>query len=134
VRRLLWALPKAAPALLRHLAAYVDLAGLELTRARREIAAQIVVTVIIVICAFFALGLGCLAVIAFTWDTPHRVGAIAWMAGGFLGIGVAAAVYLARVARSRSEFLASVRREWLEDRVLLERLLSSDQDGPHEDQ
>jgi uncharacterized membrane protein YqjE len=126
--RLLWALPKAAPALLRHLAAYIDLAGLELTVARREIAAQIVVSVIVVICALFAVGLGCLAVIAYTWDTPHRVGAIAWMGGGFLGLAVAAAAYLAHAARSSSQFLASVRREWLEDRVLLERLLSSDQD------
>ncbi|MGC1521479.1 MAG: hypothetical protein WA803_08080 [Steroidobacteraceae bacterium] len=126
--RLLWSLPKAAPALLRHLSAYVDLASLDLARARRELSAQILASTIIVICAFFALALGCLAVIAYTWDTPHRLGAIAWMAGGFLGLAIAAAVYLARVARSRSQFLASVRREWLEDRVLLERLLSSDQD------
>ncbi len=126
--RLLWSLPKAAPALLRHLSAYVDLASLDLARARREISAQIGASTVIVICAFFALALGCLAVIAYTWDTPHRLGAIAWMGGGFLGVGIAAAVYLAQVARSRSQFLASVRREWLEDRVLLERLLSSDQD------
>jgi uncharacterized membrane protein YqjE len=126
--RLLWSLPKAAPALLRHLAAYADLASLELARAGREITAQIVASAIVVICALFALFMGCLAVIAYTWDTPHRVAAIAWMAGGFLGLAIAAAVYLARVARSRSQFLASVRREWLEDRVLLERLLSSDQD------
>jgi uncharacterized membrane protein YqjE len=126
--RLLWSLPKAAPALLRHLAAYADLAGLELARAGREITAQIVASAIVGICALFAVGLSCLAVIARTWDTPHRVAAIAWMAGGFLGLAIAAAVYLVRAARSRSQFLASVRREWLEDRVLLERLLSSDQD------
>jgi uncharacterized membrane protein YqjE len=126
--RLLWSLPKAAPALLRHLAAYADLASLELARAGREIAAQIVASAIVAICSLFALSLGCLAVIAYTWDTPHRVAAIAWMAGGFLGLAIAAAVYLVRAARSRSQFLASVRREWLEDRVLLERLLSSDQD------
>jgi uncharacterized membrane protein YqjE len=126
--RLLWSLPKAAPALLRHLAAYADLAGLELARAGREITAQIVASAIVGICALFAVGLSCLAVIACTWDTPHRVAAIAWMAGGFLGLAIAAAVYLVRAARSRSQFLASVRREWLEDRVLLERLLSSDQD------
>jgi uncharacterized membrane protein YqjE len=126
--RLLWALPKAAPALLRHLAAYVDLAGVELARAQREIAAQILVSAIIAICAFFALLMGCLAVIAYTWDTPHRLAAILWMGGAFLGIGIVAAVYLAQVVSSRSQFLACVRREWLEDRVLLERLLSSDQD------
>ena len=133
--RLLWSLPKAAPALLRHLAAYVDLAGLDLARARREVAEQVIASAIIVVCAFFAVGLGCLGVIAYTWDTPHRVGAIAWMGGGFLGVTIAAAVYLARVARSRSQFLASVRREWLQDRVLLERLLSSEQErSAHDDQ
>jgi uncharacterized membrane protein YqjE len=127
--RLLWSLPKAAPALLRHLAAYVDLASLDVARARREIAAQLVTSAIIAVCAIFALLVGCLAVIAYTWDTPHRVGAIAWMGGGFLSVAIVASVYLARVARSRSQFLASVRREWLEDRELLERLLSSDEDG-----
>jgi uncharacterized membrane protein YqjE len=133
--RLLWSLPKAAPALLRHLAAYVDLASLDLAGAQREIAAQAVATAIVVVCVLFALILGCLAVIACTWDTPYRVAAIAWMGGGFLALAIAAAAYLAIIARSRSQFLASVRREWLQDRVLLERLLSSDQDrSAHDDE
>lgn len=125
---MLWLLPKAAPALLRHFAAYVDLASLDLARAHREIARQTLAFAIIVISGLFALIMGCLVVVAWTWDTPHRVSAIAWMGGGFLVLAVAAAVYQARVARSRSQFLASVRREWSEDRVLLERLLSSDED------
>ena len=126
--RLLWSLPKAAPALLRHLAAYVDLAGLDLARAQRDIAGQIFSVAIIIICGLFALGLGCLAVVAYTWDTPHRVGVIVWMGVVFLGIAIAAAWFRARAARSTSPLLASVRRQWLEDRVLLERLLSSDQE------
>lgn len=126
--RLLWLLPKAAPALLRHLAAYVDLASLDIARAQREIAAQVVASAIVLICALFVLLLGCLAVVALTWDTPHRISAILWMGGGFLGIAIAAAAYRANALRSRSQFLAAVRREWREDRVLLERLLSSDQD------
>jgi len=127
--RLLWSLPKAAPALLRHLVAYVDLASLDLARAQREIAGQLLSVAILIVCSLFALFMGCLAVVAYTWDTPHRISAIAWMGVGFLGIAIVAAVYWARAARSRSQFLASVRREWHEDRVLLERLLSSDQDG-----
>ena len=127
--RLLWSLPKAAPALLRHLVAYLDLASLDLARAQRELAGQLLSLAIIIICGLFALLLGCLAVVAYTWDTPHRIGAIAWMGAGFLGIAIVAAVYWARAARSRSQFLAAVRREWREDRVLLERLLSSDQGG-----
>jgi uncharacterized membrane protein YqjE len=126
--RLLWSLPKAAPALLRHLAAYVDLAGLDLAKAQGEIAAQLLAWIVVAVCALFAVLMGCLLVVAYTWDTPHRVAAIAWMGGGFLFIGAAAAAYRAKAARARTPFFASVRREWQEDRVLLERILSSDQE------
>jgi uncharacterized membrane protein YqjE len=126
--RLLWSLPKAAPALLRLLAAYVDLASLDLARAHREIAAELAATAIVIICGLFAVFLGCLAVVAYTWDTPSRVTAIAWMGGGFLLAAIVAAIFRSNVARAKSPFLTSVRREWREDRVLLERILSSDQD------
>jgi uncharacterized membrane protein YqjE len=126
--RLLWSLPKAAPELLRLLAAYVDLASLDFARAHREIAAELLATAIIVICGLFAVFLGCLAVVAYTWDTPYRMTAIAWMGGGFLLAAIVAVIYRSNVVRAKSPFLASVRREWQEDRVLLERILSSDQD------
>jgi uncharacterized membrane protein YqjE len=126
--RLLWSLPKAAPALLRHMAAYVDLAGLDLSRAHREIAAQMRASAILAICLLFAILMGCLAVVACTWDTPYRVSAIAWMAGGFAAAAVIAALYRASVVKARSQLLASVRRQWDEDRILLERILSSDED------
>lgn len=126
--RLLWSLPKAAPALLRHLAAYVDLASFDLARTRREIAAEFLATAVAAVCGLFAVLLGCLAVVAYTWDTPHRVTAIVWMGGGFLGVAIVALAYRANAVRAKSEFLASVRRAWEEDRVLLERILSSDPD------
>jgi uncharacterized membrane protein YqjE len=126
--RLLWLLPKAAPALLRHVVAYVDLVGLDLARAQREIAAQAVAAFIVLIAALFALLLGCLMVVAYTWDTPHRVSAIAWMGGGFLLLAVAAAVRAANVARNRAPFLASLRQAWHEDRELLDRLMSLEED------
>jgi uncharacterized membrane protein YqjE len=125
---LLWLLPKAAPALLRHLAAYVDLASLDLARSQREIAAELLASAVAAICALFAVLMGCLAVVAYTWDTAYRVSAILWMGGGFVLAAVVAAVYRSRAAQARSQFLATVRREWQEDRVLLERILSSDQD------
>jgi uncharacterized membrane protein YqjE len=126
--RLLWILPKAAPALLRHLVAYVDLAGLELSKAQREIASEFLATAIVAVCGVFAVFMGCLAVVAYTWDTPYRVTAIACMAGFFLLAALAAVIYRYSVVRSRSEFLASVRREWHQDRVVLENILSSNQD------
>jgi len=126
--RLLWSLPKAAPALLRHMAAYVDLASLDLARARREIAAEFLATVVAAVSALFAVFMGCIAVVAYTWDTPHRVTAILWMGGIFLGAAIVAAAYRANAVRAKSELLASVRQAWEEDRVLLERILSSNQD------
>lgn len=126
--RLLWSLPKAAPALLRHLAAYMDLASLDIARSQREIAAELLASAIVAICVMFALLMGCLAVVAYTWDTPYRLSAIAWLAGGFVVLAVVAAAYRSKAARTRSQFLASVRRQWQQDRVLLEHMLSSDEE------
>jgi uncharacterized membrane protein YqjE len=126
--RLLWLLPKAAPALLRHLVAYIDLVGLDLAQAQREFRAELVVSAIAVICGLFAVLMGCLAVVACTWDTPYRVAAIACMAGAFLVAAIAAAVYRSKALRAQSPFLGSVRREWHADRELLERILSSTED------
>ena len=126
--RLLWSLPKAAPALLRHVAAYVDLASLDLARAQKEITTELLALAVVAICGLFAVFMGCLAVVAYTWDTPYRMAAIAWMGGGFVVLAIAAALYRANTVRAKSQFLASVRREWQQDRVLLERILSSDED------
>ena len=105
-----------------------DLASLDLARSQREIAGELLAYAVVGICAIFALLMGCLAVVAYTWDTPYRMSAIAWLGGGFVLVAILAAVYRSKAARSRSQFLGSVRREWQEDRVLLERILSSDQD------
>jgi uncharacterized membrane protein YqjE len=123
----LWSLPKAAPALMRHIGAYIELAALDLARAQREITAQVVAAAIAAICALFAVFMFCLGVVAYTWDTAYRVAAIAWMGGGFLLIAVAALIYRARLGRARSPLLSDVKREWQEDRVILERILSSDE-------
>jgi uncharacterized membrane protein YqjE len=126
----LWSLPKAAPALMRHIGAYVELVALDLARAQREITAQVVVSAIAAICLLFALFMICLGIVAYTWDTAYRVAAIAWMGGGFLVIAIAAVIYRYRLGRARSPLLADVKREWQEDRVILERILSSDEDRP----
>jgi uncharacterized membrane protein YqjE len=122
----IWSLPKAAPALFRHLGAYLDLAALDLDRTRREITAVVVTAVIIAVCMLFLVFMICLAILAYTWNTPFRLTAIALMAGCFLLIAVVAVIYLSNVVRSGSPFLADVRKEWLEDRVILERIFFPD--------
>ena len=126
--RALWSLPKAAPALLRHIGAYFDLAALDLARTQRELTAELVATAVIAVCALFAVFLACLVVVAYTWDTAYRVAAIAWMSGGFLAVAIAAFIYRSSVARARTPMLSDVRRVWQEDRVILERILSANED------
>jgi uncharacterized membrane protein YqjE len=125
---MLWSLPKAAPVLLRHLAAYVELAALDLAKAQREISAQLFASAIVAVGIFFALMMGCLAVVAATWNTPYRLTAIACMGGGFVVLAVGAAIYKARIARTQTPILDSVRREWHADRMILDRILSSEQE------
>jgi uncharacterized membrane protein YqjE len=125
--RALWSLPKAAPALLRHLAAYAELVALDIARAQREITTQLIIVAVMAVCVLLAMLFACVGIIAYTWDTPYRVMTIAWMSGGFLLIAVIAGVLRARQARAHSPFLSDVHREWQEDRVLLERILSSDE-------
>jgi uncharacterized membrane protein YqjE len=123
----IWSLPKAAPALMRHIGAYIELVALDLARAQREITAQVVASAIAAICALFAVFMFCLGVVAYTWDTAYRVAAIVWMGGGFLVIAIAALIYRSRLGRARAPLLSDVKREWQEDRVILERILSSDE-------
>jgi uncharacterized membrane protein YqjE len=124
--RVLWSLPKAAPALLRHIGAYVELAACDLERAKREAVGGIIASVIVGVGLLFAVLMGCAVVIAMTWDTPNRVAAIAWMGGGFLAIAAVALIYKSRSAAGEAPFLDSVRREWKQDSVILERILADE--------
>jgi uncharacterized membrane protein YqjE len=126
--RLLWSLPKAAPALLRHILAYAELAGQDLEQMQRDFGARLLAGVIVGICVFFLLLTGCLLVVALTWDTPHRVSAIVWMGVGFLLVAIVAVAYRFQVLSTQPPFLATVRREWALDRVILDRILSPEEE------
>jgi uncharacterized membrane protein YqjE len=124
--RVLWSLPKAAPALMRHLGAYVELAACDLEQAKRDAVSDIIASVVIGVALLFAILMGCAAVIAVTWDTPHRLAAIAWMGGGFLALAVITMIYRSKSAAGQVPFLDSVRREWKADAVILERILADE--------
>jgi uncharacterized membrane protein YqjE len=128
--RLLWLLSKAGPALLRHIAAYFELAALDLEESRRALSVNVLASAIAGICIFFAGLMGCVVVVALTWDTPHRVAAVAWLGGGFLAVAVVALIYRSKTLKDQAPFLASVRREWREDLVILERILADEEQKP----
>jgi uncharacterized membrane protein YqjE len=122
--RVLWLLPKAAPALLRHIGAYVELVALELEKSRRDLSVNILAGVVAGVCVFFTVLMGCVVIVALTWDTPYRVEAVAWTGGGFLTAAVIALIYRSKVMKAQEPFLASVKREWQEDVVVLEGILA----------
>jgi uncharacterized membrane protein YqjE len=126
--RALWSLPKAAPALLRHLVAYAELAALDFARAQREVGSIFIAVAVAAVCGAFCVFLGCLALIAYYWDTPYRVAVIGGLGGAFLVVALIMLAYARRLARTRTPLFGDLRREWQEDRVILERALSSDEE------
>ena len=122
--RVLWLLPKAAPALLRHIGAYVELVALELEQSRRDLTVNMLAAVVAGVCVFFAVLMGCVVIVALTWDTPYRVPAVAWTGGAFLAVAVLALIYRSKVMKDQPPFLAAVKREWQEDVVVLETILA----------
>ena len=122
--RVLWLLPKAAPALLRHIGAYLELLALDLEQSKRDLTMNILASVVAGVCVFFALLMGCVVIVALTWDTPYRVPAVAWTGGAFLAVAVLALIYRSKVMKDQQAFLTSVKREWQEDVVVLESILA----------
>ncbi|MGA2776486.1 MAG: hypothetical protein ABSF94_02945 [Steroidobacteraceae bacterium] len=119
---LLRALPQAAPILLRHLAAYADLVGQDLAQAQRNLRVRLIGAVLIAVSLMFALGMACLAVLAYTWNTPDRLASIAWMGAAFLLSAIIAALVMARLVRAQAPFFAAVKYEWREDLEMLARI------------
>jgi uncharacterized membrane protein YqjE len=126
--RLLWSLPKAAPALLRHFMGYAELAGQDLEQLQRDFGARLLAGAIVGVSAFFVILSACLVVVALTWDTPHRLSAIVWMGAAFLLVAVIAVAYRSQVVAAQAPFLGAVRREWRQDRVILDHILARDED------
>jgi len=125
---LLRVLPEAAPIVLRHLAAYAELLSEDLVRAQRELAARLIANLVIGVSLAFTLAMVCLGVLARTWDTPYRLVAIAWMGGIFLLIAVLGGLVRSRMLRAQGTFLGSIKDEWRQDRIALERILSVNSD------
>jgi uncharacterized membrane protein YqjE len=112
----------------------VELVAFDLEQSRRDLAQNIIAMVIVGVSVFFAVVMGCAVVVALTWDTPLRVAAIAWMGGGFVAVAGLAMAYRSRIIGAQAPFLDSVRKQWVDDRVILERILAEDKVGEDPDQ
>jgi uncharacterized membrane protein YqjE len=106
---------------------YAELVAEDLEQTNRDLGARLVAAAVLGVSLFFVIFCACLMVVAMTWDTPHRLSAIGWMFGAFVVVAIIAARYRSGMLREQAPFLATVRREWREDRVILERILSPDE-------
>jgi uncharacterized membrane protein YqjE len=114
------ALPRLAPAVLRHLLAYADLLCEETGDALRQLRRRAIGLVVTVVAGAMALMLGCLWIIAANWDGPHRLMAVGALCVGFLIAGVIAWIMSQpQVIPGKPQPFERLRAEWTEDSKLL---------------
>lgn len=114
-------LPKLLQALLRHLIAYGELLFEEGREAIERLRRRMVAMAVALVAGLMALGLGCLWIIAATWDGPNRLWAVGGLCIGFLLIAISGGAY-AVGGRSRGTPFEQLRAEWRADLQEIARL------------
>jgi hypothetical protein len=115
------ALPRLAPALWRHFAAYVELAADETGDALRQWRRQAIGLAVATFAGAMALVLGCVGIIAANWDGPHRVVAPAILCALFALVALTAWIRLRSVPVAPPLY-SKLRAELQEDRALASQL------------
>jgi len=119
--RMLQALQRAVPILLRHLDGYIELAEQDWAAAKITARERLQTWAVLLVGSLFALFSLYVFVIALTWDTPYRLLAIGILAAISAALVVGAAM---RLKRRDDHAFSAVRREWERDRAVVQRLLS----------
>ena len=123
--RMLQAIQRAIPVLLRHLDGYIELSEQDWAAAKVLAQKRAQTWVALLVSSLFALAAAFVFVIALTWDTQYRLVTIAVLAGLSAAVAIGAALRLKR--RSADRAFATIRREWERDRAIVRRLLTDSQ-------
>jgi uncharacterized membrane protein YqjE len=123
--RMLQAIQRAIPILLRHLDGYIELAEQDWSAAKVLAKERAQTWVVLLASSVFAVVATFVFVIALTWDTEYRLLATGGLAGVAIAIAIGAAVRLKRRPAERA--FATIRREWERDRAIVRRLLTESQ-------
>jgi uncharacterized membrane protein YqjE len=107
----------------RHAGAYTDLILSDLDAASAALADRLLAAAVMAGALVFAILMGCVWLIAATWDTVARFWVIAGLLGLFLAIAAAAFWRLRRLTAAAPGVLPQAAGEWAKDRRLLEELL-----------
>jgi uncharacterized membrane protein YqjE len=108
----------------RHVGAYTELLASDLQLGSEDLRRQLLALTALVLGVVFTVALGCVWVIAVTWDTPLRLGVIGALTGMALLLALIGLWRLKIVRTSASPWLSQTAREWNKDRRLLEELLA----------
>jgi uncharacterized membrane protein YqjE len=106
----------------RHAGAYTDLILSDLDAASAALRQRLLAAAVMACALMFAILMGCLWLIAATWDTVARYWVIAGLLGLFLAIAAAAFWRLTLLAAGAPGVLPQTAGEWAKDRRLLEEL------------
>lgn len=119
--RMLQALQRAVPILLRHLDGYIELAEQDWAVAKVTAKQRLRTGAVLLTSALFTLLSVYVLIIAVAWDTPYRLPTIGGLAMLSLAVSIGAGM---RFKRRREDAFSSVRREWERDRAVVHRLLT----------
>jgi uncharacterized membrane protein YqjE len=122
--RMLLAIHKVIPILLRHLEGYVELAEQDWTATKILAKQRVQIWAALLVSSLFALATAFVFVIALAWDTEYRLVTIGALAGLSAAFAIGAALRLRRRLNDRA--FAAIRREWARDRAVVHRLLAED--------
>jgi uncharacterized membrane protein YqjE len=106
----------------RHAGAYTDLILSDLDAASAALRQRLLAAAVMACALVFAVLMGCVWLIAATWDTVARYWVIAALLGLFLAIAAAAFWRLKLLTAGAPGVLPQTAGEWAKDRRLLEEL------------
>gem|GEM_PF-736828 len=114
----------AANVVVRHAGAYTDLIISDLESMGNALVSRVWAGIIMVAALLLTVMLGCVWIIAITWNTDQRGAAIAILATFFLGVAALAYRHLRSLARTFPRALSRTARAWGQDRLFLEDVLN----------
>ena len=122
-------LAQVAPVLLRHLGAYAELLAQDLARSREGFTRRLSVMLIAGLGLTGAVVMLCVAIVAETWDTIHRMTAVYSLLTFFVALAGLAAAYAVRLQSRQTPLFAGLQREWRLDQVLVDRVISENDEN-----
>jgi uncharacterized membrane protein YqjE len=108
--------------IIRHASSRLELLGLELAEERERVIAILIAALMSCFFVWLAVVFAALLVVAFYWDTAHRLQAIGWMAGGSLVVAIVGVSFLMKRLKRPTALFSHSLAEFDKDRRALESL------------